>query len=242
MKNLVLPEKQKPLVQQAYEQIREKIIRLQFLPGQYLNEAAVCETLGLGRTPVHQALQLLQLEGLVEILPRKGVIVQPDGASEILKILDARVIIEPELARKAAQRSRSGEIDDLELAFLEKLSVEPDEKADPPDIDAFIANDRAFHRKIAELSGNSILGEFARTLHDRSCRFWYLNLWQTLNVSVSKQMHIDIVRAITAGEGDKAAQAMRAHIENLAERLKRLPPNAFGVGSQPPADARSVGE
>ena len=80
-------EKQRPLVQQAYEQIREKIIQLQFLPGQFLNEAAICKTLEMGRTPVHQALQLLQLEGLIEILPRKGVIVQPDGANEILKIV-----------------------------------------------------------------------------------------------------------------------------------------------------------
>ena len=221
--------KDKPLVQQAYEQIREKIIRLQFLPGQYLNEAAVCETLGLGRTPVHQALQLLQLEGLIEILPRKGIIVQPDGAKEILKILEARITVEPALAGKAAELSEAGEISVEALAELSELAQEPDETLDPPDIDAFVANDRAFHRKINELSGNSILGEFATTLHDRSCRFWYLNLWQTLNVSVSKNMHLNIARAIVEGDKKMASQAMHDHIFELTERLKRLPPNAFGV-------------
>jgi DNA-binding GntR family transcriptional regulator len=74
------------LAEQVYEQLKEKIITLHFLPGQYLNEGALCAMLGVGRTPVHQALQRLELERLVEIMPRKGVIVQPDSIAEILKI------------------------------------------------------------------------------------------------------------------------------------------------------------
>ncbi|SFA53125.1 DNA-binding transcriptional regulator, GntR family [Paracoccus halophilus] len=229
-KKTAQPDAQKPLVEQAYQQIREKIIRLQFLPGQYLNEAAICEKLGLGRTPVHQALQLLQLEGLIEILPRKGVVVQPDGVLEIRKILDSRLIIEPELARMAAEHAASDEISETDLADLVALAEAPDEMLEPPDIDGFIASDRAFHRKINECSGNHILGEFATGLHERCCRFWYLNLWQTLNVEVSKNKHIDIAKAVLSGDGDAAAEAMRSHIMDLSERLKRLPPNAFGVG------------
>jgi len=100
----------KSLVQQAYESIKERIINLHFLPGQYLNEAAICAQLKLGRTPVHQALQRLQMEGLVDVLPRKGIIVQPDSLAEIMKILDSRVTVEPELARSAARRVKAGEI------------------------------------------------------------------------------------------------------------------------------------
>lgn len=221
-------ETQKPMVRQAYEAMREKIIRLQFLPGQYLNEAAICDALGLGRTPVHQALQLLQVEGLVEILPRKGIIVQPDGLSEILKILESRIVIEPELARKAAENSAAGTFEPKELDALVSLAEEPDETVDPPDIDAFISNDRAFHRNVAQMSENAILGEFATSLHDRCCRFWYLNLWQTINVDVSKEKHVAIARAIARGKSDLAADAMRDHIANLVKRLESLPPNAFG--------------
>src|SRR5215470_11603288 len=94
------------LAEQAYEQIKEKILTLHFLPGQYLNEGALCAMLGAGRTPVHQALQRLELEGLVEIMPRKGVIVQPDSISEVVKILDSRVTVEVELARNAAERAK----------------------------------------------------------------------------------------------------------------------------------------
>ena len=90
------------LADQAFEDIKEKILKLYFLPGQYLNEGALCALLKVGRTPVHQALQRLQHEGLVEIMPRKGVIVQPGSIPEILKILDSRATIEADLARNAA--------------------------------------------------------------------------------------------------------------------------------------------
>src|ERR1700755_3343566 len=72
------PAKHNSLVAKAYEEIKEKIITLYFLPGQYLNEAAISALLQVGRTPVHQALQRLELEGLVEIMPCKGVGGLPD--------------------------------------------------------------------------------------------------------------------------------------------------------------------
>src|ERR1700679_872511 len=81
------------LTDQAYEAIKEKVITLYFLPGQYLNEAAICDLLDLGRTPFHQALQRLQLEGLIDVVPRKGVIIQPDSVSQILEFLDARMVV-----------------------------------------------------------------------------------------------------------------------------------------------------
>ena len=94
------PIKHGSLAAKAYEDIKEKIITLYFLPGQYLNEAAISGLLQVGRTPVHQALQRLELEGLVEIMPRKGVIVLPDSISEIIKIL--------EFARGGGSRARQG--------------------------------------------------------------------------------------------------------------------------------------
>src|SRR5919201_977897 len=101
------------LTEQVYKQLKEKIITLHFLPGQYLNEGALCAMLGAGRTPVHQALQRLELERLVEIMPRKGVIVQPDSIAEILKILDSRVTVEAELARNAAERATPADAEQL---------------------------------------------------------------------------------------------------------------------------------
>jgi GntR family transcriptional regulator, rspAB operon transcriptional repressor len=210
------------LVTQAYEAIKEKIINLHFFPGQYLNEAAICGVLDLGRTPVHQALQRLQVEGMVAIMPRKGIIVQPDSIPEIMKILDSRIAVEPELARSAARRVGAREIDEAALEQLQAIAAATDPHRDPPDIATFTSNDRWFHRKVGELSGNQVMSDFATMLHERSTRFWYLNLWQTIDVAGSNRQHLNVAKAIVAGDEDAAAEAMKAHIRDLRERLDRL--------------------
>src|SRR5258708_4143535 len=102
------------LSDQAYDAIKEKVITLYFLPGQYLNEAAICKLLDLGRTPVHQALQRLQVEGLIAVVPRKGVIIQPDSISQILEFLDARMVVEGDLARLAATHASALDVKELQ--------------------------------------------------------------------------------------------------------------------------------
>ncbi|QTG16913.1 GntR family transcriptional regulator (plasmid) [Agrobacterium tumefaciens] len=223
-------KKKVPLVAQAYEAIKEKIITLHFLPGQYLNEAAICAQLELGRTPVHQALQRLELEGMVEVLPRKGIIVQPDSLSEIIKILDSRLTVEPELARGAARRVASGDASSETLMKLKAIATATDAHKNPPDIASFTANDRWFHRELAELSGNEVMRDFSVKLHERSTRFWYLNLWQTIDVPATNRQHAEIAEAVIAGNEEDAAERMRIHILALREKLLKLQkssPNAF---------------
>ncbi len=202
------------LAAQAYEQIKEKILTLHFLPGQYLNEGALCAMLAAGRTPVHQALQRLELEGLVEIMPRKGVIVQPDSISEIVKILDSRVTVEAELARNAAERATP---EDAEV--LKVLARQGYGNGQPTDVDTFTTGDRAFHEKFAAMAGNPVLSDFARTLHERSIRYWYLHLWQTMDTKATICQHMTIAEMIAKRDGEGAAKAVRDHIENLRERL-----------------------
>jgi DNA-binding GntR family transcriptional regulator len=211
------PAKPNSLVAKAYEEIKEKIITLYFLPGQYLNEAAISGLLQVGRTPVHQALQRLELEGLVEIMPRKGVVVLPDSISEIIKILESRAAVEAELAKAAADRvSADGGKELLALANATK------HLKNGPGIDEFIACDRAFHRKLAEHSGNSVLRDFAQQLHERSIRYWYLHLWQTMDVQATTRQHAAIADAIARHDGERAAAAMREHIDSLKSRLMQI--------------------
>jgi DNA-binding GntR family transcriptional regulator len=211
------PAKPNSLVAKAYEEIKEKIITLYFLPGQYLNEAAISGLLQLGRTPVHQALQRLELEGLVEIMPRKGVVVLPDSISEIIKILESRAAVEAELAKAAADRvSADGGKELLALANATR------HLKNGPGIDEFIACDRAFHRKLAEHSGNSVLRDFAQQLHERSIRYWYLHLWQTMDVQATTRQHAAIAEAIARHDGERAAAAMREHIDSLKSRLMQI--------------------
>jgi len=211
------PVKPNSLVAKAYEAIKEKIITLYFLPGQYLNEAAISSLLGVGRTPVHQALHRLALEGLVEILPRKGVVVLPDSISEIIKILESRAAVEAELAKAAATNASAED----GKALLALANATRSTKSGPG-LDGFIAADRAFHRKLAECSGNSVLSDFAQQLHERSIRYWYLHLWQTMDVQATTRQHAAIAEAVMRGDGVRAAAAMREHIESLRARLAQI--------------------
>jgi GntR family transcriptional regulator, rspAB operon transcriptional repressor len=222
------PAKPNSLVAKAYEEIKEKIITLYFLPGQYLNEAAISGLLQVGRTPVHQALQRLELEGLVEIMPRKGVVVLPDSISEIIKILESRAAVEAELAKAAAGRiSADGGKELLALANATR------HLKNGPGIDEFIACDRAFHRKLAEHSGNSVLRDFAQQLHERSIRYWYLHLWQTMDVQATTRQHAAIADAIARHDGERAAAAMREHIDSLKSRLMQIQSAARRRGPPP---------
>ncbi len=216
------------LADKAYEDIKEKILKLYFLPGQYLNEGALCGLLNVGRTPVHQALQRLQHEGLIEVMPRKGVIVQPGSISEILKILDSRATIEADLARNAAEHA--GEKDADQLKTLARQGVGNGQGSQ---LEGFIEADRAFHRKLAELAENPVLSEIARGLHERSIRYWYLHLWQTFDGKASVREHTAIADAIAKGDGEAAAKAVRAHIESLRGRLMRAQEAARGRGPIP---------
>src|SRR5436189_326382 len=90
---------------QAYEAIKDRIITCQFKPGECINEASVSALLGLGRTPVHQALDRLMLEEMVEVIPRKGVIVKPVILLDVLQMIDVRMINETQCARLAAARA-----------------------------------------------------------------------------------------------------------------------------------------
>jgi DNA-binding GntR family transcriptional regulator len=213
------------LADMAFEAIKEKILKLYFLPGQYLNEGALCALLAMGRTPVHQALQRLQHEGLVEIMPRKGVIVQPGSISEILKILDSRATVEAELARNAAERAAVKDVDELKV-----LARSGAGNGKTSELDGFIAADRAFHRKFAELAENPVLSDFARSLHERSIRYWYLHLWQTLDDKATVRQHTAIADAIARRDADAAAEAVRAHIESLRTRLMRAQEASRGRG------------
>lgn len=207
------------LTDQAYEAIKEKILTLYFLPGQYLNEGAICDLLNLGRTPVHQALLRLNVEGLVDVVPRKGVVVQPDSIGHILEVLQARLVVETEIARLAAVHATDADVAEL-TGILDRHSASHEHGGGA--IDAFVECDRAFHVKISDMSKTRVLGDFAKTLHERSTRYWYLHLWQTLDEKASDRQHRNVVKALKARDGAAAAAAMREHLTNLHERVAHL--------------------
>src|SRR6266853_1126584 len=98
------------LKDQAYEAIKHRIITCAFKPGQELSESAVAGLLKIGRTPVHQAFDRLNTEGLVDVQPRKGVVVRPINLDEVIEIIEIRLLNETFAVRLAAERASSAEI------------------------------------------------------------------------------------------------------------------------------------
>jgi GntR family transcriptional regulator, rspAB operon transcriptional repressor len=201
---------------QAYEAIKDRIITLQFKPGECINEASVSELLGLGRTPVHQAIDRLMLEEMVEVIPRKGVIVKPVILSDVLQMVDVRMINEAQCARLAAERADSSHIEKLE-----KVIGEARRAIGKRDIHAMMMLDRQFHLAVAAASKNFVLAELLRKLNERSLRFWFISFTTPDHHTNFQAQHEAIFEAIGSHDPDGAEQAMRVHVEAFRKSVMR---------------------
>lgn len=199
---------------QAYEAIKERIITLDYRPGEYLNEARVCEDLGIGRTPVHQALDRLMLDGMVEVLPRKGVIVKPVSLDDVLNLVEVRMIHEPVCTRLAAERGSAEE-----LAKIVEFIDEADDLVAAHDMKKLMIHDREFHQAIARAAHNPLLGDVISRVHDRILRFWFIALSDRDQVRRVDDEHERIGRAIADRDPDRAERAARDHIESFRKRI-----------------------
>ena len=210
----------KNLSEQAYEQIKEKLISAQYVPGQFLQETQVSNDLRLGRTPVHQALHRLQQEGLVEIIPRKGVLVRSDSLSEIFLALEARALVEPYCAAQCAEK-----IQEHDLKALQDIYDSYEGLRDTATKTRLMELDRQFHVKVAEATGNRLLADFLKSIHERMSRIWFLPLWQFHDFKLTGNEHGNLLAAIVDRNPQAAAQAMSTHIESLRRRIMEAGPS-----------------
>ena len=201
----------------AYEAIKHRIITCAFRPGEYINELQLSSLLKIGRTPVHQALDRLMVEGMVEVIPRKGVIVKPVSLHEVLQIIEVRLINEPYGARRAAEHA-----DDADLNELADVLERTEHWTSLRNVENMMLLDREFHLAIARAAKNSVLGEFLRSLHERSLRFWFISLNAPAQYQLVNTEHTAIVRAIRQRDPDKAETAMRGHIESFRANVSRF--------------------
>ena len=102
------------LAERAYVEIRDRILAMELRPGQFLNEAALCNLIGIGRMPVHQATHRLRAEGLIDVFPRKGLVVRMDSLHDIVALLEARLAVEPTVAALAAERIKGLKVTQIE--------------------------------------------------------------------------------------------------------------------------------
>jgi len=206
----------KSLLDQAYNEIKLRIITCGYRPGEVLSEAAISDELKIGRTPIHQAIHRLMMDGLITIMPRKGVMVAPAGVDEVMEIIDVRLVTECYCARLAADRA-----DDSELQDLQRIVDASEKVTNQRDVEKMMLFDREFHDTLARAARNTVLADILRSLHERSLRFWFISLRDPDHHRSVLAQHRAIVAALKRRQPDAAENAMREHILAFQRNVTR---------------------
>jgi len=206
-----------PLSEQAYIAIKQMILGMELRPGDYVSVGQLSDRLALGRSPVHAAIHRLNREGLLEILPRKGIIVKVETSSSFVELVDARLLVEPYLTGLAAERADAKLLADLKslIAAGKKL-----EKAG--DHEGAMRVDRLFHQRIYEGSGNRMLSDFAAQLLDRSLRLWFLPMFHDGEGRSNIGELENIFLSIKARDRGAAERKMQVHISAIRKKFAVL--------------------
>ena len=194
------------LADQAYELIKTEIITCALRPGQYVNEGQLCLRLGIGRTPVHQAIGQLSQENFLDIIPRKGIIVRPISLDEYFSLDETRLLLEVGAMRISAERIGAGEIDQLE-SIIERSRLARKAR----NLRDLLLSDRDFHFVLAESTHNPVLASMLKAAYERSLRVWFVSSANMI-ISDTSDDHERIVAALKRSDGAKASQIMRDHI------------------------------
>lgn len=209
-------DEKQSLADLAYQALKRKILTLEFEPGSYLNEAQIAETLELGRNPVHNAVKRLVFEGLIDVMPRKGLLVRSLNLREILEIAEVRLVNESYCVRCAAERASKQDI-----LRLKDVIAASRRALRSRDIEAQMFLDRDFHFAIFKAAQNTVLEDMLQVLHERSLRNWYISLKAPAQARSVVQQHSAVLAAIEAHDPDSAEREMRYHIHACSENLKR---------------------
>ncbi len=186
------------LADEAYGQLKRKIIRCELPPALLVTESQLVRESGLGKTPVREALGRLVQEGLVRNIPRHGYEVAPITLGDVQELFGLRLIVEP-----AAVQLAAGHVDAAELRHLDALCAEGADADDSPDaLDRHLQANREFHVTVARATGNRRLAEAIEKLLDESERMLHLSLQFRNRRAEIMHEHKQLVDALVAGDAE----------------------------------------
>jgi len=195
------------IAERAYLEMRDRIVTLRLPPGTVLREDHLMRELGIGRTPLREAVKRLALENLVAVQPRRGTFVTGVNAADIIHITEVRAELEGQAAELAAERM-DGEARKRAEALLRELeALEP-----RTDQDALMRVDERVHRLTWEAAGNPYLLETLERYFALSLRIWYLVLDRVPTLGGAVHDQDRLLEALLAGDGPRARSVMREHV------------------------------
>lgn len=187
----------------AHLQLEALIVTLQLAPGAMLTEAQLIDRLGMGRTPIREALQRLSWQGLVEIRPRSGITVTEMNLSDFTRILAMRILLEPMLVATSVQRATAEQCTSL-ISIRDSFQ----KSLQSGDVLAYLHADRALDTYLLRTAADPFLENALATLQVHMRRFWYHFVTDhALDGGVDQ--HISIIDACLAGDEVQAVAAMR---------------------------------
>lgn len=199
------------LTHAAYLALRDMIVTLELPPGAVLSQEDLQARTGFGRTPIHQALQRLEHEEFVVVMPRRGVFVTNVDVRELPALYESRALLEPYMAREAAAHGRADDWDEMEAVLAELPSDASTERR--------VAADRRCHEIIWTASGNRFLTRTLDMLYAQSDRLWHMYLIAVTDMHQSIDEHAELLAVLRAGDGDGAAALMADHIRHLHDQV-----------------------
>ena len=200
----------------AYRSIRDLIVTLDLPPGAVVSEADLMARLGMGRTPVREALRALARERLVEVYPRRGIFVAGVDPRELSALSEARSVLAPAAARLAAVR-----LADSDRATIDELLGELDGLGHMPDERELIALDQRLHRFVYAACRNTFLERSLDDYYTHALRIWFLALDRLEHLGDAVGEHKAILEAIRDGDADAAADTMTAHIDGFESSIRQ---------------------
>jgi DNA-binding GntR family transcriptional regulator len=199
----------------AYERIKDALRHADLDPGDVLSEVQLSRLLGISRTPIREALQQLEKEGLVQVIPGRAVTVASRSVKDVLDVLHIRMLLEPEVARLAAENATPQQIDRLQIAMSQM-------EASILDYPAWSKADEVFHETMQNACPNHLLGETVVQLRNRVHHLANTDSkHHPARMEACTAEHRQIVDAIAARDAQAAERAMRDHITQLRESMMR---------------------
>jgi DNA-binding GntR family transcriptional regulator len=202
------------MAETAYRLLEEQLVTLKFPPGELVAERDLMERAGIGRTPVREAIQRLSAEGLLQVLPRKGLMVTPLRRSDLLQVVEARRVLERLMVVKAAERATPDQRQALRI-----LATHMDTAGN--DLEGFFRLDRRLDELLEAACNNRYLVNALAAMHSQCRRLWYLHRHR-LNLPLSAQLHGGLARAVADDDGAGAIRALDEIIVILEKLVNGL--------------------
>ncbi|WP_027927558.1 GntR family transcriptional regulator [Amycolatopsis benzoatilytica] len=211
-----MPAAEPSLAERAYLFLRDRLVMLDIKPGDPINEEWAGSALGMGRTPIREALKRLESERLVVAYPRRGTFATDVNISDLSHISEVRRTLEPTAAAAAATRAT-----DADRAHLSRLRDRLD-SATPTDNAELLRTDLELHRAIYRCVHNPFLEDTLIHYDNLATRIWCVFLPRLRGMAGHVDEHLPLLTAIVEGDAKKASALTLDHVTGFEEAIRAL--------------------